>query len=100
MFLQKNGDINKSERTLVLKGIFSETTYLYVLPGKFKDSRKTLTSFRHGGGGRIILLSPPIPTSKRTPLKPTQIRVKSSFKIENTSLGCLKKSHISLSANI
>ena len=34
MFLQKNGDISKSERTLVLKGIFSDTAYLCVLTWK------------------------------------------------------------------
>ena len=30
-FLQKNADISKIKRSLVLKGIFSETTYVFVL---------------------------------------------------------------------
>ena len=44
------------------------------LRAKFEVSSVILMGFRYGGGGRggVILL----PTSKRTPKKPTQIRVK------------------------
>ena len=44
---------------------------------KFQVSSIILTSFRLGGGGRVIL--PPPNTSKRTkrtPKRPTQVRVK------------------------
>ena len=44
-FLQKNADISKIKRALVLKGIFSETAYLRA---KFQVSTIILTSFRRG----------------------------------------------------
>ena len=47
---------------------------VYLL-AKFEVSRIILTSFRRRGGGRLIL-SAPFATSKRTPKKPTQIKVK------------------------
>ena len=45
------------------------------LRAKFEVSSVILTSFRQvgGGGGK---LPPPLSTSKRTPKKPTEIRVK------------------------
>ena len=47
------------------------------LRAKFEVSSLILTSFRQGGGGGVIL--PTSPTIlKRTPKKPTQIRVKAS----------------------
>ena len=56
---------------LVLKGIFCETTYLCVLTHQFEVPNIVLLSFRQKGED----LTPP-PT-KRTPQKPTQIKVKS-----------------------
>ena len=44
----KNADISKIKKTLVLKGIFSETTYVCVRT-KFQVSSVILTSFRQGG---------------------------------------------------
>ena len=46
----KNADVNKIKRALVLKGLFFETTYVY-LRTKFQVSSVILTSFR--------ILSPP-----------------------------------------
>ena len=46
------------------------------LRAKFAVSSIILTSFRRGGGGGGANFTPPSPTSKRTPKKPTQIRVK------------------------
>ena len=46
------------------------------LRAKFEVSNIILTSFRQGEEGGVILPLPPIPTSKRTPKKSTQIRVK------------------------
>ena len=53
-------------RVWVLKGIFSEFTWVYFY-AKFEVSSIIVTSFRQG--------NPPT-TSKRTPKKPTQIRAK------------------------
>ena len=71
----KNADINKIKRALVLKGLFFETTYVY-LRTKFQVSGGILTSFR--------ILSPPQsppPPKKKTAQgilkKSTLIRVKS-----------------------
>ena len=66
---KKNAGIGKLNGALVLKGIFSETTYVYVyLRTKFQVSSIILTSFRQG----VIL---PPPTTKGTPEKLTQISV-------------------------
>ena len=48
-FLQKNADISKIKGALVLKGIFSETTFGYVLTCQFSVSSIILTSFRQVG---------------------------------------------------
>ena len=70
-FLQKDADISKTKRVLVLKVIFSETIYVCVnLRTKFQVSTIIITSFRQGGGGVFP------PTSKRASKNPTQIRVK------------------------
>ena len=46
-FLQKNADIKKIKRGLILKGIFSETKYVCVyFRVKFEVSSIILTSFR------------------------------------------------------
>ena len=61
IFLQKNADIIKVNRAMVLKGIFSETTYACVLMmcmyvcTKFEVSSSVLTSFRRGGDNSIHL---------------------------------------------
>ena len=48
------------KRTLVLKGIFSETTYVGGLSTKFQVFSKFLTSFRqHGEGGGLFNLPTP-----------------------------------------
>ena len=67
-FFQKNADISKIKKALVQKDIFPETNYVCVLT--YRISSIILTILRRG----VILLPPP--TSKRTPEKPTQIRVK------------------------
>lgn len=50
--------------------MFSETTYLFVLSAKFEIYSMILTSFRPEGN-----FTPPPSVSKRTPKKPTHIRV-------------------------
>ena len=49
MQLQKNNDISKIKRVLVLKGIFSETTYVCVLR-YLQVSSIILAIFRQRGG--------------------------------------------------
>ena len=60
-FLQKNADISETKGVLVLKGIFLNSTYVY-LRAKFQVSSIILTSFRQG----VILLH----TAKQTLKKP------------------------------
>ena len=50
-FLQKISDISKIKGILILKSIFSETTYVCVLTYQFQVSNIILTTFRWGGGG-------------------------------------------------
>ena len=71
--MQKNADISKIKTTLVLKGIFFETTYSKCLCAKFEVSNITLTSFKTWGYYYT-------PTLKQTPENPTQIRVKEKEK--------------------
>ena len=52
-FLEKNADISKIKRTLVLKVIFSRTTCVY-LRIKFQVSSLILTIFRKECGGRGV----------------------------------------------
>ena len=66
-FFQKNADISKIKKALVQKDIFPETNYVWVLT--YRISSIILTILRRG----VVLLPP---TSKQTPEKPTQIRVK------------------------
>ena len=67
---KKKADISKIKKALVRKGIFSKTKYVYVyLHAKLQVSSIILKSFRQEGNF-------PPSTSKRTPKKPTQIRVK------------------------
>ena len=70
-FLQKNIDISKIKRFLVLKGIFSETTYQCVFTYQISSFQHNSSKFQTGG----VILPRPLPTSKRVPKKPTQIRV-------------------------
>ena len=49
------------------------------LRAKFEVSSIILTSFRGRGGGEFYHPPPP-PTSKQTPKKPSQIRVKAHFR--------------------
>ena len=51
LIFAKNADISKIKKTLVPKGIFSETTCECVLT--YNVSSLILTSFREGGGGEI-----------------------------------------------
>ena len=75
-FLQKNADISKITEALVLKGIFSETTYVCMcvyLRAKCELCSIVLTSFRQG-----VILTPP----QSEPFKKlTQIRVKTLLKL-------------------
>ena len=68
-FLEKNADISKIKRTLVLKVIFSRTTCVYLLI-KIQVSSLILTIFRKecGGRGGVILPFYPPPPQNR-PLK-------------------------------
>ena len=69
---QKNPYIGKIKRALVLKSIFSETTYGRVLTCQIQHSSIILTSFR-----QEVILPSPHPTSNRTPkVLPTQISIK------------------------
>ena len=62
-FLEKHADISKNKRVLVLKGIFSETTYVFVLTYQ-------ISSFWHSPNEIAAPPSPPLPlTLKRTPKK-------------------------------
>ena len=70
---------------MLLKGIFSETTYVCVfLRNKYQVSSIILTSFKEGrgtgGGAANFTASSAI--SKQTPKTPTQIRVKENRKME------------------
>ena len=56
-----NDDISKFKSALVLKDLFSETTNMRVLNGKFEVSSIILTSFRQG-----VILTPTPTTSKHT----------------------------------
>ena len=71
-FAPKNVDISKIKGALVLKAIFSETIYMCVFTYQIPCSTILLTSFKRVRGSDFV----PSPTSKRTPKKPTQIRVK------------------------
>ena len=48
IFCKKNAEISKIKVVLVLKGIFSETTYVCVLTHQFQVPSIILTSFRQG----------------------------------------------------
>ena len=76
IFSKKHADISKTKWVLVSKGIFSKTTYVCVLT-KFQVSSIILTSFSQG----VVLTSLPN-TTKQTPKKPTQIRVKNERYLE------------------
>ena len=75
IFCKRYADISKNKEVLLLKDVFSETTYMCVLMYKFQVANIGLTSFRQG-----VILPPTHPThthtTKGTPKKPTQIRVK------------------------
>ena len=65
--LLKNAGISKIEEVLVLKAIFSKTTYVGTCVPNFKFLA-ILTSFRQG------LVLPPPPTATGTPKKTNQIK--------------------------
>ena len=83
-FCRKDADIRKIKEVLVLKGIFSETTCVFVLMylctyvyfcTNFQDSSIILTSFRRGN------FIPTLPLiAKQNPKKFTQITVKVNSK--------------------
>ena len=62
--LQKNTDISKIKRAFVLKGIFSETKFLFVLTCKIEISGLILASLKQGAQPQ-----------NEPPKKPTQIGV-------------------------
>ena len=70
-FSKKNADISKITGAFVLKLYFLKLNMGVYLRTKFEVYRIVLTSFRQGGS----FTSFPTP-QKRTPKKPTQIRVK------------------------
>ena len=67
IFCKKNADTGKFKGILTLKGVFYETIYVCVLTYQISSFSIILTSFRQG----VIH-----PAAKRTPKKPSQIRVK------------------------
>ena len=67
IFCKKNADTGRFKGILTLKGVFYETIYVCVLTHQISSFSITLTSFRQG----VIH-----PSAKRTPKKPSQIRVK------------------------
>ena len=70
-FLEKNVDISKIKRTLVLKFIFSRTTCVY-LRIKFQVSNLTIFRKECRGRGCNFTLLPPT-TSKQTPKGPSRL---------------------------
>ena len=84
-FFQKNTDISKIKKALVQKDIFPETNYVCVLT--YRISSIILTILRRG----VILLPP---TSKRTPEKPTQIRVKYHVLFQDQSSDYIREDKI------
>ena len=62
---------------MVLKGIFSKTTFGCELCANFEVCCIILTRFRQDGGNNFA------PTSKRTPKKPTQIKIKETITTMN-----------------
>ena len=77
--MQKNADISKIKRALVLKSIFSETQYVCVLMCQIWSFWHDSNEFRTG-----VILQPT--TSKRTPKKLTQIKVKDYIDDANRKL--------------
>ena len=69
-FLKKNANTSKIKRVLVLEGIVSKTTYVCVLTYQISIFWHNSNEFQVVGGVILTLL-----TSKRTPKKPSQIRV-------------------------
>ena len=76
IYYKKNAGISKVKGALQLKGIFFEATYVSALTYQ-------ISSFQHNSNefqtGEIILST----TTKQTPKKPTQIRVKRLFFLKN-----------------
>ena len=68
-FLQKKADISKIQRALVLKGMISETTFVWVVTYQISSCQRNSNEFQTGGGSFT-----PSP-SKQTSKKPTQIRI-------------------------
>ena len=71
---KKNADISKIKNTLVLKGIFYETTMCLYLRTKFEVCSIILTSFRQGWRGNF---NPT--TSKRTLKSPPRLGLRELF---------------------
>ena len=87
-FSKKNADISKIKEVLVLKGIFSETAYVCILTYQ-------ISSFQHrNGGGKFY------PRKKRTPKKPTQIRVNTSELIISQTLPLFSKTVLQTSESV
>ena len=85
-FFKKNVDIFnmltrcKIKRALVLKGIFSETTYVCVLTYQISSFQHNSKRFQTRG---VIL---PPSTSRQTPKEPTQLRVNVRSRVLFTSI--------------
>ena len=92
-FLQRNADISKINRVLVLKGIFFETTSRCVLTYQTQVSSIILTSF---GQGVILPLSPsqngPLKSPPRLGLMDRTRSLYSGHKGKSKHLYVLKKS--------
>ena len=81
-YLQKNADISKIKKFLVLKGIFSKTTYVFVLTYQISSSSHNSDKFYAG-------TTPSTPTAKRTRKKLSQIKVKQIVIVQQCNF-CVK----------
>ena len=72
---KKEANISKIKRVSVLKGIFSEATYISVLMYRFLNFQHNSNEFQTPPKKIWVIPSHPTSTSKRTSTEPTQIRV-------------------------
>ena len=97
IFLQTNADISQIKEVLVLKGIFYETTCVYL----HKNFQVSSRFIRAWGGGVIILTLSHHPIPKRTPKKATLIRINllENFRLVLPKKNLLIKKRVNVNAD-